>query len=87
MRALFWAEQLLRVVSFIHPFRVFVRMRAWTMLLAGAVGAFQLPAAPLGVSSRARVSVSMGFGDMFKKAFSITTTRHPGGGRGAGELD
>tara|TARA_B100000780_G_scaffold214337_1_gene153848 strand:+ start:139 stop:339 length:201 start_codon:yes stop_codon:yes gene_type:complete len=41
-----------------------------TLLLAGAVGAFQLPAAPLGVSSHARVSVSMGFGDMFKKAFS-----------------
>ena len=41
-----------------------------TLLLASAVGAFQLPAAPLGVSSHARVSVSMGFGDMFKKAFS-----------------
>ena len=46
-------------------------MRAWrTLLLAGAVGAFQLPAVPLGVSSHARVSVSMGIGDMFKKAFS-----------------
>lgn len=43
--------------------------RSWpTLLLAGAVGAFQLPAAHLGVSSRA--SVSMGFGDMFKKAFT-----------------
>ena len=41
-----------------------------TLLLAGAVGAFQLPAVPLGVSSHARVSVSMGIGDMFKKAFS-----------------
>merc|ERR1711935_181033 len=28
------------------------------------------PAVPLGVSSHARVSVSMGIGDMFKKAFS-----------------
>ena len=75
MRALFWAEQLLwnLLSRSLHPFQgVLVRMRVCTrtMLLAGAVGAFQLPAAPLGVSSRARVSVSMGFGDMFKKAFS-----------------
>ena len=40
------------------------------LLLAGSVGAFQLPAAPLGVGSRARVSVGMGLGDMFKNAFS-----------------
>jgi hypothetical protein len=45
-------------------------MRACALLLAGSVGAFQLPAAPLGVGSRARVSVGMGLGDMFKKAFS-----------------
>ena len=40
------------------------------LLLAGSVGAFQLPAAPLRVGSRARVSVGMGLGDMFKNAFS-----------------
>ena len=46
-----------------------MRVSSCALLLAGSVGAFQLPAAPLGVGSRARVSVGMGLGDMFKRAF------------------
>ena len=45
-------------------------LASFALLLAGTVGAFQLPAAPLGVGSRARVSVGMGLGDMFKNAFA-----------------
>ena len=47
-----------------------MRAMSCALLLAGSVGAFQLPAAPLGVGSRARVSVGMGLGDMFKRAFA-----------------
>ena len=47
-----------------------MRAASCALLLAGSVGAFQLPAAPLRVGSRARVSVGMGLGDMFKNAFS-----------------